>query len=95
MQQQTRSAADQGVGLARSAASEIDGIGGPMPRAVEAFAQIIYVTWGESAAVVDAVEGINGMTRSASKAARSAGSALGELNQQATKFRGVAERFHI
>lgn len=65
-----------------------------MPRAVETFAQIIYVTWGESAAVgnvVDAAEGIDGMTRSASKAARSAGSALDELN----KLGGVAERFQI
>ncbi|AOZ51901.1 hypothetical protein BKX93_19155 [Chromobacterium vaccinii] len=46
MSQQARSAVDQGVGLARSSASEIEGIDGLMPRAVEAFAQIIYITWG-------------------------------------------------
>ncbi|WP_104946349.1 hypothetical protein [Chromobacterium vaccinii] len=43
--QQTQSAVDQRVGLAWSAASEIEGIGGLMPRAVETFAQIIYLTW--------------------------------------------------
>lgn len=41
----TRSTVNQRVGLAWSAASEIEGIGGLMPRAVETFAQIIYLTW--------------------------------------------------
>ncbi|ERE06957.1 hypothetical protein O166_07125 [Pseudogulbenkiania ferrooxidans EGD-HP2] len=31
--------------MAWSAASEIEGIGGLMPRAVETFAQIIYLAW--------------------------------------------------
>ncbi|SUX30159.1 Methyl-accepting chemotaxis protein (MCP) signaling domain [Chromobacterium vaccinii] len=98
MPQQARSAVDQGVGLARSSASEIEGIDGLMPRAVEAFAQIIYITWGQSTAVgnvVDTTERIEGMTRSASEVSQSASSTLDELNHQATKLRGVVERFHI
>ena len=53
---------------------------------------------GQSTAVgnvVDTTERIEGMTRSASEVLQSASSTLDELSQQATKLRGVVERFHV